>query len=151
MPSDPAVDCRLTPAGHVPDGPAHHRAMVRAWGPLVALAIAAAIGALAAVLLVGSTTAVRGIPGFVLALAAVPTLTLVGVPVTGGTTRWVLALLTSGVMWYFVGRLAAVRSTTRPMTGWPEWRREWARLAIGVWAGSLVGLGLAATVLSVSL
>lgn len=124
--------------------------MVRAWGPLLAIGIATGIGAVAALLLVGSNSAVRGIPGFVFAIAAVPTLTLFGVPVMGGTTRWMLALLTSGVMWYFVGRLAAIRSTSRPMTSWPEWRREWARIAIGIWAGSLVGLGLAATVLSVS-
>lgn len=124
--------------------------MVRAWGPLLAIGIATGIGAVAALLLVGSNSAVRGIPGFVFAIAAVPTLTLFGVPVMGGTTRWMLALLTSGVMWYFVGRLAAIRSTSRPMTSWPEWRREWARIAIGIWVGSLVGLGLAATVLSVS-
>jgi len=124
--------------------------MVLGWGPLMALAIAAGIGAFAALLLVGSNSAARGIPGFVFAIAAVPTLTLFGVPVMGGTTRWALALITSGVMWYFVGRLAAIRSTSRPMTSWPEWRREWARIAIGIWAGSLVGLGLAATVLSVS-
>ena len=124
--------------------------MVLGWGPLMAVLNASGIGAFAALLLVGSNSAVRGIPGFVFAIAAVPTLPLFGVPVMGGTTRWVLALVSSGVMWYFVGRLAAIRSTRRPMTSWPEWRREWARIAIGIWVGSLVGLGLAATVLSVS-
>jgi hypothetical protein len=124
--------------------------MVRSWGPLTAVAIATVLGGLSALLLVGSNSALRGIPGFILAIAAVPTLPLMGVPVMGGTTRWVLALITSGVVWYFVGRLAAIRATARPVAGWPEWRREWARLAIGIWVGSLVGLGLAATLLSVS-
>ena len=124
--------------------------MVRAWGALSAVGIASALGAFSALLLVGSNSAIRGIPGFVFAIAAVPTLPLLGVPVMGGTTRWVLDLLTSGVLWYFVGRLASIRATSRPATGWPEWRKEWARLAIGIWVGSLVGLGLAATVLSVS-
>lgn len=114
------------------------------------MAIASVIGALSALLLVGSNSALRGIPGFILAIAAVPTLPLFGVPVMGGSTRWVLALVTSGVVWYFVGRLAAIRSTAHPVAGWREWRREWARLAIGIWVGSLVGLGLAATLLSVS-
>ena len=50
-----------------------------------------------------------------------------------------------------IGHLAAQRSTRRVATSWLEWRREWTRLVIGIWAGSLLGLGLAATVLSVSL
>jgi hypothetical protein len=37
------------------------------------------------------------------------------------------------------------------VTSWPEWRREYVRLSIGVWAGALLGLGVAATLLSVNL
>lgn len=115
------------------------------------LSVAAVLGLFAAMLLVGSDSAWRGVPGFLLALAAVPTLPVFGVPVMGGTVRWVLAIVTSAALWWGIGTLAARRSTSRVLTSWPEWRREYVRLSIGVWAGALLGLGVAATVLSVNL
>lgn len=141
----------LAPADAVPDGPRHHRHMVRRGGPLVAVGVALAVGIVAAMLLVGSNSAWRGVPGFVLAVASVPTLPVFGVPVMGGTTRWVLAVVTSAMLWFAVGTLAARRSTSRVLTSWPEWRREYVRLAVGVWAGALLGLAVAGTVLSVNL
>jgi hypothetical protein len=135
----------------VPDGIRHHRLMVRRFGPLIAVAVAAAAGVLAAMLLVGSNSAIRGVPGFILAVAAVPTLPLFGVPVMGGNVRWLLALVSSAALWYSVGVLAARRSTADVVSSWPEWRREYLRLAIGVWVGALLGLAVAATVLSVNL
>ncbi|NDA77536.1 MAG: hypothetical protein EBY07_07005 [Actinobacteria bacterium] len=128
----------------VPDGIRHHRLMVRRFGPLIAIAAAA-------MLLVGSNSAIRGVPGFILAVAAVPTLPLFGVPVMGGNVRWLLALVSSAALWFSVGVLAARRSTADVVSSWPEWRREYLRLAIGVWVGALLGLAVAATVLSVNL
>jgi hypothetical protein len=113
--------------------------------------VALALGLVAAMLLVGSDSAWRGAPGFVLAVASIPTLPLFGVPVMGGTARWILAIATSLVLWFAIGTLAARRSTSRVVTSWPEWRREYVRLSIGVWAGALLGLGVAATLLSVNL
>ncbi|MEY3617506.1 MAG: hypothetical protein RL726_204 [Actinomycetota bacterium] len=139
------------PADSVPDGPRHHRHLVRRFGPFVPIGVALALGLVAAMLLVGSDSAWRGAPGFVLALASIPTLPVFGVPVMGGTIRWILAIATSLVLWFAIGTLAARRSTSRVVTSWPEWRREYVRLSIGVWAGALVGLGVAATLLSVSL
>ncbi|MEY3147107.1 MAG: hypothetical protein RL688_326 [Actinomycetota bacterium] len=135
----------------VPDGVEFHRQMVRRRGPLLAIAISCTIGLLAALLLWDSTSALRGVPGFILWVLAVPTSSLFGIPVMGGELRWILAVLSSLVLWFYVGHLAAQRSTRRVATSWLEWRREWTRLVIGIWAGSLLGLGLAATVLSVSL
>jgi hypothetical protein len=125
--------------------------MVRRGGPTIALGVACALGLVSAMLLVGSDSAWRGVPGFVLAVASVPTLPLFGVPVMGGTIRWVLAVLTSAALWFAVGTLAARRSTSRVATSWPEWRREYVRLAVGVWVGALLGLAVAGTVLSVNL
>lgn len=124
---------------------------MRRLGPFVPIGVAIALGLVAAMLLVGSESAWRGAPGFILAVASIPTLPLFGVPVMGGTTRWALAVVTSSMLWFAIGTLAARRSTSRAVTSWPEWRREYVRLSVGVWVGALVGLAVAATVLSVNL
>lgn len=134
----------------VPDGVVYHRVLVRKFGPYVAVAISAIIGILAAVLLIGSESAARGIPGFILAIVAIPTLPLFGVPVMGGTVRWLLAITSSASIWAFIGHLAARRSTNRSISSWPEWRREWTRLSIGVWVGAMFGLGVAAIALGIN-
>jgi hypothetical protein len=135
----------------VPDGPRHHRRTVRRLGSIASVSSAAVIALVAAILLVGSDSAWRGVPGFVLAVVAVPTLPMTGIPVMGGAVRWLVAVITSALVWFVVGAVAARRSSRRPITGWPEWRREWLRLAVGIWAGSLVGIAIAGTVLSVNL
>ena len=134
----------------VPDGVVYHRLLVRKFGPYLAVAISAAIGIFAALLLTGSSSAIRGIPGFILAIIAIPTLPLFGVPVMGGTVRWLLAIVSSAALWAFVGHLAAQRSTSRTISSWPEWRREWTRLSIGVWVGAMFGLGVAAIALGIN-
>lgn len=115
------------------------------------MAIAAGIALVAALLLVGSDSVWRGVPGFVLAIVALPTLPMTGIPVMGGSVRWLVAIVTSAAVWFVVGTVAARRSSSRAVASWPEWRREWARLAIGIWAGALVGIAVAGTVLSVNL
>jgi len=136
--------------GVVPDGVVYHRLLIRAFGPYLAVAIAAVIGLFSAALLFGSTSAIRGVPGFILAIIAIPTLPLFGVPVMGGTVRWLLAIVSSAALWAFVGHLAAQRSTSRTISSWPEWRREWTRLSIGVWVGAMFGLGVAAIALGIN-
>lgn len=135
----------------VPDGVRFHRYTVRRNGPFVSAAAAAALGLVATILLVGSESTWRGVLGFVIAVMALPTMSIVGIPVMGGTTRWLLAIGTSAAVWLAIGALAARRSTRRVATSWPEWRREWLRLVVGIWAGALVGIGVAATFLSVNL
>lgn len=115
------------------------------------MVIAGVTAVVAAALLVGSDSAWRGVPGFVLAVVAIPTLPMTGIPVMGGGVRWAIALATSAVLWFAVGAIAARRSSSRAVASWPEWRREWLRLAVGVWAGALVGIAVAGTILSVNL
>ena len=134
----------------VPDGVVYHRLLVRKFGPYLAVAISVVIGIFAALLLIGSSSAIRGIPGFILAIIAIPTLPLFGVPVMGGTVRWLLAIVSSAVLWAFVGHLAAQRSTISAISSWPEWRREWTRLSVGVWVGAMFGLGVAAIALGIN-
>ena len=109
-----------------------------------------AIAAIVALLLLrGSATAWRGIVGFIAAVLALPTLPAVGLPVAGGSTRWVLAASSSLVLWLALGYVASRRATRRMAASWPEWRHEWTRLAAGIWIGSLIGLALAGAYLLV--
>lgn len=97
----------------------------------------------------GSQSTVRGLIGFVLAVLSCPTLPVFGFPLATGGTKWLAVIASSAAVWAGVGYVAARRSTTRAVAGWPEWRREWFRLAIGIWIGSLVGFGIAAVILTV--
>jgi hypothetical protein len=133
----------------VPGGLRQHRTRVRRWGVLAGLAIPGVLGVVATALLRGSETGWRGIPGFALAVMAVPTLPLAGIPAAGGSTRWTVAIVTSALLWLLVAVTATRRAALRVPTGWREWRREWLPLAAGVWAGALVALGVAGVAMSV--
>lgn len=104
---------------------------------------AAVMGLLALVLLHGSTSTGRGIPGFALAVLAAPGLLAVGVPLATGTGRYGLAIAASAVLWFAIGVIAARRSTRSPVATWRDFWREWAWPAAGVWLGVGVALGIA--------
>lgn len=99
----------------------------------------------------GSQSTVRGLIGFVFAVIACPTLPLIGFPVSSGSGRWLLVIASSAALWAGLGVLAARRARSRAVAGWPEWRREWLRMAIGVWIGAFVGFAIAAIFLTVDL
>lgn len=127
----------------VPDGLRYHRQRVLQFAPLMSLVVPAIAGTMALVLLSGSTSTWRGLIGFVAALVALPTAPIVGLPVVGGSGRWVVAVLSSLGLWCSLGVVAARRSTRRMAASWPEWRKEWLRLAFGAWAGAMIGMALA--------
>lgn len=137
------------PNGSVPEGIAFHFRVIRTYGPLAALVPMAITGILSALILWGSQSTIRGIIGFVLALMSCPTSVVFGFPVTTGGARWMAVIVSSAAIWAATGFVAARRSTSRAVAGWSEWRREWLRLAIGIWIGALVGLALAAILLTV--
>lgn len=124
----------------MPDGLVHHRRLVLQYGALVSLAVPAAAGIVAVILLRGSDTTWRGVVGFIAATIAVPTMPATGLPVVAGTTRWLLALGSSLGLWLGLGYVAARRSTRKMASSWPEWRQEWFRLAWGAWSGALIGM-----------
>lgn len=127
----------------VPDGLRYHRQRVLQLAPLMSLVVPLIAGTMALVLLSGSSSTWRGLIGFVAAVMALPTAPIVGLPVVGGSGRWVVAVLSSGGLWCALGIVAARRSTRRMAASWPEWRREWLRLAIGAWVGAMIGMALA--------
>jgi len=112
----------------------------------VALAIAAGMAIVGAILIWLPGT-ITGVVGFLLINAGLPVLALTGVPAISGTGRFLIAILASAIGWWSLGHFAAVRATRYAIADWKEWRREFQPLAIGVWAGTILALGLAALVL----
>lgn len=110
---------------------------------MVSLVVPAGSGLIALGLLYGSHSTWRGAVGFLAALLALPTLPFVGIPVAGGSVRWLVAAVSSVGLWLFIGHIAARRAARRMAASWPEWRQQWWRLAIGAWSGSLIGMGCA--------
>lgn len=139
----PKFASRSAAESAVPDGPRFHRQQIVRYGPLASLIVPAVSGILALILLYGSQSTWRGIIGLTAALLALPTLPIVGIPVTAGPTRWLVAIISSVALWLFLGHVAARRASRRMASSWPEWRQQWWRLAAGSWMGSLLGLGLA--------
>jgi hypothetical protein len=130
----------------VPDGIIAHRTSVRNKGGLVAsgLALGMALGGL---VLVGLPGSLFGAIGFLIIVAALPTLPMFGVPAVSGTVVYLLAAATSLGLWFALGHVSAVRATRRAVSGWQEWRREFRPLAIGVWLGAIIALAVAALIL----
>jgi hypothetical protein len=119
----------------VPQGPRAYRTSIRRLGPLAALLLPAAVGGLALLLVRGSASSARGLPGFGLAVLAAPALLVFGVPMRGGTGTYVAAALTSAALWFVLGLVAARRATRQPAATWRDFWREYAWLAGGVWLG----------------
>lgn len=130
----------------VPDGIVAHRNAVRQRGGLIAAALALVVLVVGLVLLVlpGSLT---GLLGFVLTFIALPTMPLFGVPAAGGWSRYAMSFASSIVLWWIIGHYASLRAIRAVIASWPEWRREFRPLAIGLVLGALVSLALAALVL----
>jgi hypothetical protein len=133
------------PPLRVPDGLATHRRRVRSLGALAGLVPPAVLAAIGGILLWGSNTGSRGLPGFVALVLGVPVLPLLGVPAEGGTGRYALAAVASVAVWLGIGWVAARRATRLPVAGWAEWRKEYLPLAIGVWIGAIAALVIAGT------
>lgn len=86
---------------------------------------------------------------FVLTMIAFPVMPILGIPATGGNSRILLAVIVSLVLWWFLGQIAALKASSRPIVGWREWTKEFLFFATGITAGTIGGLLLAAYFLGV--
>lgn len=127
----------------VPGGHIAYRYQLRRFGPAMALAVPASLLGIGAALLQWTGSAVRGFGGFLLTALAAPTMLLVGVPVSGGTPRYVLAAATSLVLWLGIGAWASARATRNVVAGWRDWWHEYLWLGGPVWVGAGVAFGIA--------
>jgi hypothetical protein len=130
----------------VPLGPVAYARKLRRTGWLMALvlpAILLGLTALAKVTLTCPTGQLcnnRVATNWVLPGMALPTAILWGIPLKGGTSRYVGVVASSAALWAILGLLAANRATQRPIATWRTWFREYFVLLIGVWLGVLAGL-----------
>jgi hypothetical protein len=123
-----------------------HRAQVRQRGGITAVAISAAV-ALVGFVLVALPSSILGVIGFLVLIAAVPVLPMLGVPAVSSTSAYVLAVFLSASLWFVIGHVSALRATKQAVSGWPEWIREVRPFAIGVWVGAILSLAISAVVL----
>ncbi|NDB26849.1 MAG: hypothetical protein EB028_02780 [Actinobacteria bacterium] len=130
----------------VPDGIVAHRNLVRQRGGLISvgLALAILVVGLGLLALPGSLT---GLLGFVLTFIALPTMPLFGIPAAGGLSLYALSFISSVLLWWILGHYASLRAIRAVIASWPEWRREFRPLAIGLVLGALFSMMLAALVL----
>lgn len=130
----------------VPDGIIANRTLVRQRGALVATASAVGL-ALFALVLIALPGALTGVVGFLLLMAALPTMPMLGVPATTGATIYVLGFVTSVGAWLALGHVAAVRASRRAIVDWSDWRREFVPLALGLLLGGVLALVIGGLVL----
>jgi hypothetical protein len=88
-----------------------------------------------------------GVVGFLLLVAAIPVLPIVGVPAVSAASSYALATIASCALWFAVGHLSSRRAARRAIASWPEWIREYRPLAIGIWVGAILALAVSALVL----
>lgn len=90
---------------------------------------------------------IGGAISFICMVMALPVMPVLGMPATGGSSRLMLAICSSAVLWWFLGQVVAARVTRSPVVGWREWLREFLIVGSGVWAGAAGGLVLGALLL----
>lgn len=96
----------------------------------------------------GHAGAAQDAAAYLLALLALPTLLLTGLPFYGGSGRVLLAVVTSAVVWLVLGRWAARRARRETPPSWRGYAAELAPMVAGVWAGVIVGLVAMVMILS---
>jgi hypothetical protein len=124
----------------VPQGPRAYRRQIRSYGPMLGLVPPALMGAIALLLLRGNTSStMRGVLGFLLAVLAAPGLLVGGAPLASGG-MYLLAIAGSAVLWAAIGIAATRRATRTPVATWGDFWKDYLSLAGAVWLGTVAAL-----------
>ena len=132
------------------EGPFWYRSRIRRLGPIAGLIVPATLGVIALLSLKVFEGAWSGAVGLIAGVCAAPGLLVVGAPF-GDSSRYLLAIAGSAVMWVLVGALAARRSTRNPVATWTDFWRQFFWLCAGIWLGCCAALLVAAMVVGQSL
>lgn len=84
---------------------------------------------------------------FLLTVVALPMLPVLGLPAATGASRWFVAYAVSIPMWWALGRVAAVRVSSRAVVGWREWTVEFVLMSAGIAIGAIGAVVLGAFIL----
>jgi hypothetical protein len=142
-----ALERLQQPVHTVPAGARSYRRSIRSRGPMVALFVPVVLGVLSLVMLHNSHSTARGVGGFVAAVFAAPLLPAFGAPLRSGGSVYLLAIVTSAVVWLLIGLVASRRATLRPLATWGGYWSEYLLLAVSVWVGVVLSLVAANLVL----
>lgn len=132
------------------DGPRWYRFRIRSRGPIVGLLLPTVIGVVSYAALGLSNASWSGAIGLLGAVIAAPLLLVVGAPF-GDSSRYLLAIVASGVLWLGVGWLAASRATRNPLATWTDFWRHYLWMAGGIAGGAVLALGMATIALGEAL
>ena len=110
------------------------------------MAISAAV-ALFGVVLVALPSSLLGVIGFLVLIAAVPVLPMLGVPAVSSSSAYILVIWFSASLWLAIGHSGGLRANKRDVSGGPEWLREVRPFEIGVWVGAILSHEISAVVL----
>ena len=130
------------PRAVVPLGPRDFRYRIRRIGPFAAVLPACALAIVATMMLHGNTSTSSGVAGFAAIVFAAPGLLVAGIPLTTESGRTFLGVMGSIALWLVLGVVASRRATRSPVAMWRDYWREYLWLAVGVWAGVVMGLAL---------
>jgi hypothetical protein len=124
------------------EGPRWYRNRIRWLGPVAALLLPGALGAIAYASLQLFDTPWSGAVGLVGGYFAAPTLLAVGAPFADRSI-YPLAVAASGLLWFLVGLLASRRATRNPMATWSDFWRHYCWMLVGIWTGVAIALAVA--------
>jgi hypothetical protein len=133
-------------AGPVFEGPLWYRTRIRQLGPLLALAVPAALGVLAIAMLALFDGRASGWTALILGVCAAPGLLVIGVPFAS-TSMYPIGIGISALLWLGVGAVASRIATRNPVASFADFWRAYRWLAIGVWIGVLAALAGSSLVL----
>ena len=127
----------------VPDGIVAHKRDLAQRGGFTAVGIAGALSLLGALVLALTSSAFFGAIGFVAITCGVPLLPMVGLPARTGAMRWLIAIVGSAAIWWWVGQLSAARVRKLAVASWADWAKEFGLYAAALVLGVIFALLIA--------
>lgn len=128
----------------MPDGIVAHKRALAQRGGFAAVGIAGALSLFGALVLALTSGAFFGAIGFIAITCAMPLLPMVGLPARTGAIRWLIAIVGSSTIWWWVGQLSAARVRKLAIASWADWAKEFGLYAAALVLGVIFALLIAA-------
>jgi hypothetical protein len=103
-----------------------------------------ASGSITDIKIIDVGSAFFGAIGFIAITCGVPLLPIVGLPARTGAMRWLIAIVGSAAIWWWVGQLSAARVRKLAVASWADWAKEFGLYAAALVLGVIFALLIAA-------